>query len=472
MGLNLLLWTGLCLSWFFSSATARVSQTNYATFLILGQQSHFDNLKSLGVKQSIIEQSERLEKSIQVFIPHLEFSDVVGFWTVWTLFSRIFSLGSSEWYIFLESDSHLNAEVLFDFLQNFDPEEKHFLGNGLYDEGPVIIHHFHGYDEPDNKKFLFPEFACGFALSRGLLANLTKVLASSKGPVASLFSIDAKHELALLIYEQTATELSSFPNFFCLDRKDGCAIFYEQVSCVPASSPFLEDITFAVKTFSGNHDVRLPIIKNTWGASLPSIKFFSDVADEDIPTINSGIPNTERGHCGKTFAILKYFVDTLDKNLTAPNASWLLLADDDTLLSIPRLLHLLACYSNNENVILGERYGYGFTYTGRNGYDYPTGGSGMVFSPLATRAIVSGCECPTDDSPDDMIIGVCARRSGVVILHSAAFHQARHIDYPKPYLRRVPPISFHKFDDIDPYHVYRDYLQESDAFIARGKQEL
>ncbi|RCN27807.1 hypothetical protein ANCCAN_26456 [Ancylostoma caninum] len=199
------------------------------------------------------------------------------------------------------------------------------------------------------------------------------------------------------------------------------------------------------------------------------------------------------GHCGKTFVILRHYVNSLNENSEDEGFSWLVIADDDTLLSIPRLAQLLSCYGDDEKVvthpnivlvirlnmitsafkvILGERYGYGFSNSGRDGYDYPTGGSGMVFSSSAAKAIVSGCDCPAYDSPDDMIIGICARRSGIVIVHSAAFHQARPIDYPQPYLRRILPISFHKFDDVDPYQVYIDYLSGPSTFEIKNKQEL
>ncbi|KAH6932107.1 hypothetical protein HPB50_002869 [Hyalomma asiaticum] len=42
--------------------------------------------------------------------------------------------------------------------------------------------------------------------------------------------------------------------------------------------------------------------------------------------------------------------------------------------AIPRLLDLLSCFDSEEDVALGERYGFGAA-SGR-GYDYLTGGSG------------------------------------------------------------------------------------------------
>ncbi len=78
------------------------------------------------------------------------------------------------------------------------------------------------------------------------------------------------------------------------------------------------------------------------------------------------------GHCAKTLAILTRFLHH-PEGIAFP---WLVVADDDTLLSIPRLFQLLACYNPKEAVIIGERYGFGFGKDGESGYDYPTGGAG------------------------------------------------------------------------------------------------
>ena len=93
----------------------------------------------------------------------------------------------------------------------------------------------------------------------------------------------------------------------------------------------------------------------------------------------------------------------------------------------------------------------------------------MIFSRSAARAIVSFCDCPSDDSPDDMIIGMCARRLSISVIHSAAFHQARPIDYSDDYLKRQKPISFHKHEGIDPYEVYANLLHERDDFLESQK---
>ncbi|MFH4975281.1 hypothetical protein AB6A40_001990 [Gnathostoma spinigerum] len=82
----------------------------------------------------------------------------------------------------------------------------------------------------------------------------------------------------------------------------------------------------------------------------------------------------------------------------------------------------------------------------------------IIFSKPAVHQLVNGCSCPSNDSPDDMIIGLCAKRLSITIITSAAFHQARPNDYSQLYLERIPAISFHKFYDVDPYAVYMTRL--------------
>uniref|UniRef100_A0A7I4YXG7 N-acetylgalactosaminide beta-1,3-galactosyltransferase n=1 Tax=Haemonchus contortus TaxID=6289 RepID=A0A7I4YXG7_HAECO len=440
-------------------------QTSFAKFVIIGQHSQFDNLKTAALKDSLSQQIESSGESVEVIVPHVDFPDIAGYWNTWTLFSRISSLARSEWYVFLEEESHVDVSTLFSFLKGFKSTEKVFLGHALFDRSPTIIHHFFGHEERD--MILYPDFATGFVLSDALLTSLAIAMNTTAAKATDAFTIDPKHELARLILKEGKTILRSHPDRFCSRKMTGCAISFEETKCAVEPGIKPQDIYVGVKTFSEYHTTRIPVIKRTWSAALPSIEYFSDLVNNVIPTIDSGIPNTERGHCGKTFVILKRFVKLLDDGA---KFSWLLISDDDTLISIPRLLRLLSCHDNSEKIIIGERYGYGFSSFGATGYDYPTGGAGMVFSPSAARTIVSKCACPSDDAPDDMIIGMCSMRFKVAIIHNAAFHQARPIDYPEEYIQRISPISFHKFDEIDPYEVYMEYLFEPAA--AHRKTEL
>lgn len=39
----------------------------------------------------------------------------------------------------------------------------------------------------------------------------------------------------------------------------------------------------------------VPIVKKTWAAQASLIEYYSDYAESPIPTVDLGIPNTDRG---------------------------------------------------------------------------------------------------------------------------------------------------------------------------------
>lgn len=91
--------------------------------------------------------------------------------------------------------------------------------------------------------------------------------------------------------------------------------------------------------------------------------------------------------------------------------------------SVSRLRRLLSCYDASEPIALGERYGYNVYNS--HGYNYITGGGGMVFSRVVLEQLISSelCRCPSISTPDDMFIGLCLRRLGVDVTHLPFFHQ-------------------------------------------------
>ena len=80
--------------------------------------------------------------------------------------------------------------------------------------------------------------------------------------------------------------------------------------------------------------------------------------------------NTERGHCMKTEAIIKDFHERT--NINGQDLDWLVIADDDTILSVAKLVRLLGCHDPEKPVAIGQRYGFQVS-NGERGYDYPTG---------------------------------------------------------------------------------------------------
>ncbi|KAJ4439586.1 hypothetical protein ANN_07713, partial [Periplaneta americana] len=231
-----------------------------------------------------------------------------------------------------------------------------------------------------------------------------------------------------------------------------------------------ESMYFGVKTCSKYHQDRIPIVKNTWAKYAVHIGFFSEEEDKSIPTIDLGIPNTEHGHCGKTMAILRYVAMFAP---AAPDIKWVVIADDDTILSVARLQQLLSCFDSSKTVAIGERYGYNVQQAPQ-GYNYITGGGGMVFSIAAVHRIATSayCQCPSNSTPDDMFLGICLARLGIPITHSPLFHQARPLDYAPEYLDLQLPVSFHKHWMIDPIKVYSKWFSEVDqAMEAEGRSQ-
>ncbi|KFW73985.1 Beta-1,3-glucosyltransferase, partial [Phalacrocorax carbo] len=255
---------------------------------------------------------------------------------------------------------------------------------------------------------------------------------------------------------------------FCTDdmnsyKVDHCATTFSNFLPLCGEPVKKEDVFVAVKTCQKFHADRIPVVKQTWEREAALIEYYSDYADSSIPTVDLGIPNTDRGHCGKTFAILERFL-----NHSSRRTPWLVIVDDDTLISIFRLRKLLSCYDPNEPVFLGERYGYGL---GTGGYSYITGGGGMVFSRIAVQKLLaSKCRCYSMDAPDDMVLGMCFSGLGIPITHSPLFHQARPMDYPKGYLAHQIPVSFHKHWNIDPVKEYFTWLAPNTEESLNGKK--
>jgi UDP-glucose:O-linked fucose beta-1,3-glucosyltransferase len=94
----------------------------------------------------------------------------------------------------------------------------------------------------------------------------------------------------------------------------------------------LDKVLFAVKTCEKYHKERLPVILRTWARFTIHLRFFSDIHDDAIPTIPTGVVNTEHGHCEKSMKILRLILSEIAKNSTLKGIEWVILADDDTLL--------------------------------------------------------------------------------------------------------------------------------------------
>ncbi|XP_055100349.2 beta-1,3-glucosyltransferase isoform X1 [Symphalangus syndactylus] len=432
-------------------------------FVIQSQSNSFHAKRAEQLKKSILKQAADLTQELPSVLLLHQLAKQEGAWTILPLlphFSVTYSRNSS-WIFFCEEETRIQIPKLLETLRRYDPSKEWFLGKALHDEEATIIHHYAFSENPT--VFKYPDFAAGWALSIPLVNKLTKRLKSES--LKSDFTIDLKHEIALYIWDKGGgPPLTPVPEF-CTDDVDFyCATTFHSFLPLCGKPVKKKDIFVAVKTCKKFHGDRIPIVKQTWESQASLIEYYSDYTENSIPTVDLGIPNTDRGHCGKTFAILERFL-----NRSQDKTAWLVIVDDDTLISISRLQHLLSCYDSGEPVFLGERYGYGL---GTGGYSYITGGGGMVFSREAIRRLLaSKCRCYSNDAPDDMVLGMCFSGLGIPVTHSPLFHQARPVDYPKDYLSHQVPISFHKHWNIDPVKVYFTWLAPSDEDKARQETQ-
>ena len=93
----------------------------------------------------------------------------------------------------------------------------------------------------------------------------------------------------------------------------------------------------------------------------------------------------------------------------------------------------------------GQRYGY--KAATKTGYNYITGGGGMVLNRDAVVKLLAPPEpasCITPDTADDMHLGMWATRKQVPILHSDRMFQARPPDYPESIFISRVLVSFYK----------------------------
>jgi len=406
---------------------------------------------------------------------HEDFLPLHGAWTYFPLIEAVARelADVADWFVFLEESTDVNLDELSGILSSHSPDDDVFVGHALADLDSVIQHH---YAPPGEVKF--PQTDAGFVLSRAVVERVREEFESMTKSQSSKFpkdfSIDPAYELARMLghlFNGDGVRAVTIKNDtrLCLDVDAGCAVHpREKPECKLEEIADLASSTlFAVKTCKKFHEERLTVVGETWANAALNVKFFSEEADPKYGTIVlPGVRNTERGHCGKTLAIIKYF----NNHASEEGWKWLVIADDDTILSVKRYVEMLACYDPSENIALGQRYGFRIA-SGRFGYDYPTGGGGMVFSaPLVKKIVDSGhCECTRDDAPDDMHLGSCLTHLGVSLTHSPRFHQARPEDYHPKVLQVQKPVSFHKFWNTDPRKIYRKWFYDSDTELAALK---
>ena len=423
--------------------------------------------KAEQIKANLLGQALKLGKgALDVVMAHDDFISY-GAWTIFPLIPILQDkFGKKKWYYFCEDTTEIDLAKLLSVLSSYKSEEKKFLGHALRDSEPAIIHHFAFFSDPS--QFAFPDFDAGWALSASLMVDLARRL---KTGVDMNFSIDVKHEIAMFIYNDNKGINMTDVAEFCINKKlkENCAstVNFAEPECgkVPG-----EEMLVAVKTCEKYHQDRVPVIKKTVEKFAKHLRYYSDVVDNAIPTEYIGVENTERGHCQKLFNIINKF--STDKEWK--DMKWLVVIDDDTVMNFQRLQRLLACYDPTEPIFMGERYGYGVNTVPRaHGYEYITGGGGMILSREgAAKVITGGCTCPSIDTPDDMWLGMCFRRFDIPTVHINSLHQAKPNEYVEEFLQHRYLVSFHKHLNVDPMKdVYERFLDSGHEDVTWGRSK-
>ncbi|XP_069136485.1 beta-1,3-glucosyltransferase-like [Argopecten irradians] len=437
-------------------------------FIVLSQKNPYHEKRAEVFKEDfdaqVQELSERAKPKL-IFI-HKKHRSVLGAWTVFPLLQTFAEeYADASWLFVCEEETRVDVHKLVKVLQRFDHTKELYLGHPLRDQSPTIIHHYAFHENPS--KFAYADWGAGFVLSQSLLAKTGKRWPDKDYKID--FTIDPKHELAKYMYSDAINVTLTPVTELCLVKKSTkCASWYPMKfpDCGPEIP--VDDLYIAVKTCAKYHKERISVVKKTWGNDAKNVEYYSDTEDSMIPTINLGIPNTERGHCGKTMAIIK----RIQSHPKISHIPWYIIVDDDTIINLRRLRKLLACYNPNFPIHMGEKYGYMVTKND-HGYTYITGGGGMVFSKEAIDVLVltHRADCPSNDAPDDMILGRTFKAVGLPLVHSPYFHQARPVDYSPEFLSARTAISFHKHWMNDPIQTYQDLIASDESMDTADTEE-
>jgi len=440
---------------------SRILESSDVVITILSQNNEYNAEQALRLKNNILTQTKSIKdpRLNEIYMLHEEFPGT-GSWTIIPILKKLYQNNkNSKWFLFCEENAFVNYKNLLITLKNKNSNESVWLGYGVKDKHPTIIHHY-AFEEDEKKRASYPLFAAGFLMSVELLKSIVD---KDVKAIGSDFAIDASYELALVVNRR----IQHLPLKFCLKLSPDCIVhpLSERSECTRFGKVTKDSIYFAVKTCSKFHVDRVPVLQSTWGRDAVHIEYFSDKLDDIIPTTVLNVSNTERGHCLKTLTIFKYLSKKLLSNKTV---KWIALTDDDTLISVPRLASILSCW-NGQQIALGQRYGYNIRGDQSLGYNYLTGGGGIILSVALVHKLTTSCQCYTPDAPDDMVLGMCLKALNATVVHSPVFHQARPHDYADEYLESYPMVSFHKHWMIDPIEVYRHWLYQDSSF---GHNEL
>lgn len=183
------------------------------------------------------------------------------------------------------------------------------------------------------------------------------------------------------------------------------------------SSLSSDDVTFLVMSSSLNL-ARLEGVQRTWGSTASKIVYMGDEARNGMTTLPPLLGRGSRRDAQhRTLLGMKWIHQQERFN----NSKWLALMDDDTFVNIKVLSHILQTLDSSVPFILGHVWD---CCVARNSeLPFTSGGAGIIMSKAAFDMIAP--QLYTETCPfvtaNDVTIGLCAKRLGVLQIHDSRF---------------------------------------------------
>jgi hypothetical protein len=188
---------------------------------------------------------------------------------------------------------------------------------------------------------------------------------------------------------------------------------------VAAPSPLSSDhVTFLVMSSSLNV-ARLQGVQQTWGSTASKIVYMGDQAINGMTTLPS-----LRGHGSRRDAQHRTLLGMkwIHQQEHLNNSKWFALMDDDTFVNVKVLSHILQTLDSYVPFMLGHVWDCCVA----RGSELPftSGGAGIIVSKAAFDVLVPHLyteTCPFVTA-NDITLGLCAKRLGVLQIHDSRFH--------------------------------------------------
>jgi hypothetical protein len=187
------------------------------------------------------------------------------------------------------------------------------------------------------------------------------------------------------------------------------------VAPTPLSS---NDVSFLVMSSSLNV-LRLQGVQRTWGSTVSKIVYMGDEAKNGmttLPPLQGRSSRKDAQH--RTLLGMKWMYQQDHFN----SSKWFAFMDDDTFVNVKVLSHILQTLDSSVPFILGHVWD---CCVARNSeLPFTSGGAGIIISKSAFDIIVPHLyteTCPFVTA-NDVTLGLCAKRLGVLQIHDPRFH--------------------------------------------------